>query len=102
MNVKYISKAILIVISICFLLELCLQGINWIKLKQISNSETETMISAYRNIQYEYQPYTMWRVKPNIQTKYFHTNSIGLRGSEIQKAKADTVYRIILLGGSAA
>ncbi|HUD19303.1 MAG TPA: SGNH/GDSL hydrolase family protein [Patescibacteria group bacterium] len=65
-------------------------------------TETEEMLSEYENIEYEYRPYILWRAKPNVYTKYYSTNSLGLRGNEFQKEKSPNVFRIILLGGSAA
>ncbi len=47
-------------------------------------------------------PYVMFRMSPNFHSKTINVNSMGFRGREIEKEKREGLFRIIVVGGSAA
>jgi|GEM_PF-2753203 len=50
--------------------------------------------------EYRLEPYTVFGLKPNFKSNTVNINSLGLRGSEV-KAKKESCYRIVVIGGSA-
>jgi lysophospholipase L1-like esterase len=50
----------------------------------------------------EWSPYQHWVVRPNLRSRFYRTNALGLRGLETAMEKPDGRFRIVVLGGSAA
>ncbi len=50
----------------------------------------------------EWSPYEHWVVKPNLRSRFYRTNALGLRGPETALEKPAGRFRIAVLGGSAA
>jgi lysophospholipase L1-like esterase len=67
-----------------------------------SNRDKQNKIDEYSRVPSLYKPYILWRTLPNLVSESYKTNSLGLRGLEYVKKKDDGVFRIIILGGSAA
>ncbi len=104
------AKPIFLIFSfiiLVFLLEIVLRvkhkisNPNEIKYPFLTISEKKNIFENQK-ISYEYKPYILWRATPNQTFSVFKTNRLGLRGEEYDKAKKPGVYRVILLGGSAA
>jgi lysophospholipase L1-like esterase len=47
-------------------------------------------------------PYVMFRMVPNFHSETINVNSMGFRGKEVEREKREGVFRIIVVGGSAA
>jgi lysophospholipase L1-like esterase len=50
----------------------------------------------------ERRPFELFAMKPGLEGRHFSTNALGLRGPETSAAKPEGVFRIAVLGGSAA
>lgn len=50
----------------------------------------------------DWAPYEHWRVRPNLHTRFYNTNSLGFRGRETPLEKPPGRFRVAVLGGSAA
>lgn len=64
--------------------------------------QTKTLVMRYSSVPNEYKPYLLWRTVPGKVTEFYKINSRGLRGHEFSKHKESGVYRIVMVGGSAA
>ena len=50
----------------------------------------------------EWRPYELFAMRPGLEGRHFSTNALGLRGGETSPSKPEGVFRIAVLGGSAA
>ena len=62
----------------------------------------EEIFSSVPQESLEWAPYELWAIRPNLFTRFYHTNALGFRGQEITLKKPSKRFRIVVMGGSAA
>jgi len=93
------------VIAILIVLEIILRAADLFPAERLfekresSSSWQENLFSGFMGI-HEPDPDLLWKMKPNLNKSFVHTNSHGLTGPEIDYKKPSGTYRILYLGDS--
>lgn len=64
--------------------------------------EPETIFEELSADSLEWRAYEHFAMKPGLAGKHLSTNALGLRGREVSVPKPEGVYRVAVLGASAA